>query len=314
MVSVIITSFKEPATIGKCIKSIADKGYSGIEYPFQIIQISPDTETLDAGLKAAQELKLNIGEQFIQIVDPHKGKPFALNYGFKEAKGEIILLTDGDVYWGGGAVSALLKPLTDSSQIGGVTGQPIPQNDRNSYWGFLAHCFTAAADHKRKKVFGDKVDNYYVSKGKPFPLSGYIFAIRNLNLTLPDGVILDDSYISYKVFNQNFKLAYAPEATAFVKFPTTFTDYFKQRKRNLAGHIDLKKHSELKDYKNDRSIFAEMRYLLFPIAYAQSFKEFVWALSMYPLRGASWIQVFKNRLFKGKIMKQHGWDRTDSTK
>lgn len=49
MISVIIASRNEPKTIGKCIKCIADKEYSGITDPFEIIQASPDKETLDAG-------------------------------------------------------------------------------------------------------------------------------------------------------------------------------------------------------------------------------------------------------------------------
>jgi glycosyltransferase involved in cell wall biosynthesis len=42
MISVVITSLKEPKTIGKCIKCIADRKYSGITAPFEIIQVSPD--------------------------------------------------------------------------------------------------------------------------------------------------------------------------------------------------------------------------------------------------------------------------------
>ncbi len=48
MVSIIITSFKEPKTIEKCIKSVANSNYSGIKEPFEVIQVSPDKETLEA--------------------------------------------------------------------------------------------------------------------------------------------------------------------------------------------------------------------------------------------------------------------------
>ena len=55
--SVIINSWDEPSSIGKAIKCIADHLYSGIPEDFELIQISPDNETLIAGKKAADELK-----------------------------------------------------------------------------------------------------------------------------------------------------------------------------------------------------------------------------------------------------------------
>lgn len=311
MISVIITSYKEPNTIYKAIRCIGDKEYSGINPQFEIIQISPDQETLEEGKRAA--LDLNLGEQFKQIIDPHKGKPNALNLGFKKAKGDIILLTDGDVYLDKMAVGSLLEPFKESS-IGGVTGRPLPQNNRDNFWGFLAHCFTSAADHKRKSIFTEKKEDYFVSTGRPFPLSGYIFAIRNNKIALPQDLILDDLYISYKIFNENFKLAYAPKAHAYVRFPTNLRDYLKQRRRNLAGHIDLKKHLELKNYKNERSFGAELRYLLYPITFATGIKELFWAFALYPLRLITWIDVLKARITKSSIMKKTGWDRISSTK
>lgn len=59
MISIIITSWKEPKTIGKCIKCIADRKYSGLKDDFEIIQLSPDKETLDAGMHMAKELGLS---------------------------------------------------------------------------------------------------------------------------------------------------------------------------------------------------------------------------------------------------------------
>src|SRR5690554_3720495 len=106
MVSVLITSWKEPNTIAKAIRCIADSKYSGIPKDFQVIQVSPDKETLDAGLKEAKKLRL--GNKFLQIKDPLKGKPFALNMAFKQVKGEICILTDGDVFFAKNAVKNLL--------------------------------------------------------------------------------------------------------------------------------------------------------------------------------------------------------------
>lgn len=311
MVSILLTSFKEPNTIYEAIKNIGDVTFSGIEDNFEIIQISPDKATLDEGQRAANDL--NLGTRYSQIIDPQKGKPFALNLGFAQAKGEVLVLTDGDVALQRNALLELLKPFEDDT-IGGVTGQPVPQNSRKDYWGYLAHCFTAAADHKRKNDFPKKISEFYVSEGNFFPLSGYILAIRNIDMRLPKDLALDDTYISYYAHKEGYKLAYTPNAKASVKFPTNYHDYIKQRRRNLAGHIDLKKHAELIGYKNERSFIDEVKYALFPISYAKGLKELIWSLTMYPLRLITWFYVASMRLRGTSIMKKGGWERIGSTK
>jgi cellulose synthase/poly-beta-1,6-N-acetylglucosamine synthase-like glycosyltransferase len=132
MISIIITSWKESKTIGKAIECIAKSTYSGIPKDFQIIQVSPDKETLDAGNLKAKEL--GIEKNYLQLKDPQKGKPIALNMALKMTKGEIILLTDGDVYWGENAVKEMIDAFQNKS-IGGVTGRPVAVNNRNTQFG-----------------------------------------------------------------------------------------------------------------------------------------------------------------------------------
>src|SRR5690242_7174252 len=106
MISVIINGWNEPSSIGKAIKSIADQKYSGIPDEFEIIQVSPDQPTLDAGMQMAKELHLH--GKFSQIKDPLRGKPYALKMALKQAKGDTLILTDGDVYFGKGSVKKIL--------------------------------------------------------------------------------------------------------------------------------------------------------------------------------------------------------------
>jgi len=53
MISVIITAFKEPKTIGKAIESIAEQKISKNE----ILVVAPDKETLDAAKKNEKEVQ-----------------------------------------------------------------------------------------------------------------------------------------------------------------------------------------------------------------------------------------------------------------
>lgn len=294
MISIIITSYKEPKTIGKAIYCVASKKY-------EIIQISPDKETLNAGLKVAK--KEGIERNFKQIKDPCKGKPHALNLAFEKAKGEILVLTDGDVFFEKNAVEKLVKPFEDKN-IGGVTGRPVSRDKKDTMMGYFGHLLSDAAHHKRTKT---------MNKGSFFPMSGYIMAIRNYKLTLPEDVLSDDAYISYLIANKNKKIAYAPEAIAFVKYPTNLKDYYKQKVRSLGGYLQLEGYGITKKKKKTRTFRDELAYFWFPFSYASNLKELFWSKMLFPIRIITWIKIFFDR----KILKKDfskSWIRIESTK
>jgi glycosyltransferase involved in cell wall biosynthesis len=198
MISVIITSFKEPNTIGRCISSIAKRKYSGIELPFEIIQVSPDTLTLKQGKKEAQKLKLS-KKQYIQIQDPKKGKPYALKIAIKKAKGDIIIFTDGDTYFDSNAVKELVKPFKIES-VGGVSGRPVSSDERDDEYGYWGHLLSDSAHDKRSRTMESvKNEDFFLSKRGFFPMSGYIMAMKKIDLKIPRNVLSDDAYISYSI-------------------------------------------------------------------------------------------------------------------
>jgi poly-beta-1,6-N-acetyl-D-glucosamine synthase len=313
MISVIITSFKEPHTIRKCISSIADKKYSNIPTPFEIIQVSPDELTLKQGRKEANRLGLN-KKQYLQIKDPKKGKPFALKMALKKAKGNLVILTDGDVFFEKGSVGALVKPF-ENKKIGGVSGRPISQDKKDNKFGYWGHLLSDSGDHRRRNTM-KKVENkdYYISNESFFPMSGYIMAIRNIDFDIPSDVLSDDAYISYTLRNLEFDIAYAPKAVCFVKYPTNLKDYYKQKVRSLGGFKQLKRMGVFKKDKQSRSFLIELKYTFFVLRYAKNIEEFFWSLLLFPVRLITWIRIFWERDILKKGMPKGGWERIESTK
>lgn len=311
MLSIIITSFKEPNSIGKCISSIADKEYSGIQKPFEIIQVSPDDLTLDAGRKEVNRLKLS-NEEYIQIRDPHKGKPFALQIALKKAKGDIIILTDGDTYFDKDSVSELIKPFKEKN-VGGVSGRPVSMDPRNNKFGYWGHLLSDAADHRRKACMKD-LGEYFISDKTFFPMSGYIMAIRNINIEIPSNVLSDDAYISYYLRNKGFDIGYVPQAKCYVKYPRNLKDYFKQKVRSLGGFKQLNRFGMFKKDKQSRSFSIELKYTFFVLGYSKNLKEFIWSLLLFPIRLITWGKIFWERDILKKDMPSSGWERIESTK
>jgi len=312
MISVIIVSWKESETIGRCIKSIADSKYSGISGDFQIIQVSPDKETLNAGNNIASELKLS-KSQYIQIIDPCRGKPFALGLAVKKAKGDIIIWTDGDTYFGKNAVKELIKPFKNT-HVGGVSGRPRSMDKRDNIFGYWGHLLSDSADHRRINTMKRIDENYYISGKTFFPMSGYIMATKRLPFNIPSDVLSDDAYISYQLRNYNYEIGYARNAECFVKYPTTLRDYYKQKVRSLGGFTQLKNMNIFKRDRQSRSFLIELGYTLYVFKYARSLKEFIWSLLLFPVRLLTWIKIFWERTILKKGMPKQGWDRIESTK
>jgi cellulose synthase/poly-beta-1,6-N-acetylglucosamine synthase-like glycosyltransferase len=313
MISILITAFKEQKTIAKCIDCIANQQYSGIPNDFEILLACPDKETHEAALE--QISKLNIKDKFKFITDPGKGKPTALNMLMDKAEGDIWIFTDGDVYFGPKAVEKLLEPFKNED-VTLVTGRPKSEDYRNSMMGYFGHLLSDAAHHKRtidltRNAVGKSLA--FIKKREFFPVSGYIYAIKKTDIRFPADCLVDDAYISYVVFNSGGKIEYAPEAIAFVKYPTNLKDYFKQKARSTGGYIQLWEYNIIKPTTKTRSFYLELEYFWFPINYAKNIRELVWSLLLYPIRLYLWLKIYWDRkIIKKDFVKT--WVRIESTK
>jgi cellulose synthase/poly-beta-1,6-N-acetylglucosamine synthase-like glycosyltransferase len=310
--TIIVNSWDEPSSIGKAIECIANPEYSGIPKDFELIQVSPDDATLSAGQKAAD--KLNLNKKYIQIRDPKKGKPYALNMALKKASGEIIIMTDGDVYFGKDTVAALIEPF-ENPEIGGVTGCEYSQDDKSTMMKYFGHLLASSGDHNRKHLTeAIKNKRYRISKGNIVPMSGRCYATRNFHLEIPQLALAEDGYMSAQIMLKGFKSAYQPAATAFAKYPLTLRDSIKQKVRSLGGFPQLERLGIKTGSKSARKFTDELKYFWFPIRYATNVQEFLWSLMLYPIRLWTWIKI---KLEMGKMeerMKTEGWQRIQSTK
>jgi len=134
----------------------------------------------------------------------------------EKAKGDIIVFTDGDVFFEKNAVRELLKPF-EEKKIGGVSGRPISQDSREEKFGYWGHLLSDSGDHRRKATM-ERVEGkeYWISSNSFYPMSGYIMAIRNVSIPIPKEVLSDDAYISYHLRNMGMEIAYAPNAVCYV--------------------------------------------------------------------------------------------------
>ncbi|MFH1332871.1 MAG: glycosyltransferase family 2 protein [archaeon] len=292
MISVIITAYNEPKTIGKAIYAFLN---SSVEN-FEVICISPDEETAKV---VNQYSKLDSRVKYLK--DPGAGKMFALHLAFEKAKGDIFVLTDGDVVCDSDAFVRILEPFVNPN-VGCVAGMPVSANSKREIFGFWSHLLTFAAHKKRLSC---------ARNGKYFTCSGYLFAFRNNVIESFPRDVPEDAYIPYKFLNEGYKLAYAPKAKIYVKYPLNFNEWVEQKRRIAKAYENYKNLGDLPMMKSFTNEILEGP--LIALSFPGSLKEFYWTLLLFPARLYMWMLTFWDTRVAGNGHAD-GWKRIESTK
>lgn len=286
----IITSFKEPKTIGKAIQHALNQN---TKRQYEIIVSAPDKETLDA----AKKYKVKI------FKDAGTGKSLALNELFKKVKSDILILTDGDVFVNDKAVEEILNKFQDKN-VGCVTGRPVPLENKSTKYGYWANFLFDAAHNLRKKA---------QQKNNFIECSGYLFAFRKKEINRIPLDVAEDAIIPYLFAQKGYKIAYADKAEVYVKNVDNWKDWVKQKIRTSKAHETLDKYVNTHEIKRVKSFSNESRGIGSLFTYPRSLKEIFWSIQLAFARTYMWIAVF----WDTKAKKKHygdNWERVDSTK
>lgn len=284
MISIIITTYKESETLPATIRSVLNQN---IKQEHEILVVGPDKETEETVKEFSKY------PQIKYLKDKGIGKPAALNLAFKKAKGKILVLTDGDVFIGKDALKHLIKPFK-KDKIGAVSGNPVSLSPKDNMLGYWSHFLTNAAHQWRLK-------------GKGYPCSGYLYAFRDIIKEIPENALAEDGIITQMIRDKNYKIAYVDKAKVYIKYPTNFKDWLKQKVRSTGGYSQRQSRGE-------RNLLQEIisGFKLF-FTYPKTFKEFFYTVLLYKARVLLWLIIF----WKIKIRRKSFasiWQRVESTK
>ncbi|PIN89511.1 hypothetical protein COU57_05950 [Candidatus Pacearchaeota archaeon CG10_big_fil_rev_8_21_14_0_10_32_14] len=304
--TIIITSFKEPHTIGKAIQSFLDQNILQEDLKkkkkdFEIIVSAPDKETLDVASKISKKDK-----RVIPFQDPGKGKMFALNMLFKKLKNksEILILSDGDVYVGENSLKFILEQFKDE-KVGCVTGRPVSLDSRDNMLGYWSHLLCDAGAHKARL----KRHN----SGSMVECSGYYWAFRNNVVEEFPLDVPEDAIIPYYFWQKDFKVTYAQEAKVYVSYPKNLHDFIDQKKRTSKAHVQMGKYVDFSKYPKTKTFKNEFFESYRAFFYPRSLKEVYWTILLFPAKLYVWLLVY----YQLRVMKKEhkdGWQVTKSTK
>ena len=294
MISIIVTAFRESATMGRAIEAFLTQ----MPLDAELLGVCPDPETAAV---VEQYAACHLVVRHVQ--DAGRGKPAALTVALKAARGDVVVLSDGDVWADGSALQALVAPFEDP-RVGAVSGRPVSVSPRDTVLGYWSHLLTDAGAHEMR-LMRDHSGGFLVC-------SGYLFAFRRALIDrVPEDALAEDAVISHQIAGQGYRIRYAPEARVFVKYPTTYRDWLRQRVRSAGGYAqDYVRRSPVRMRSARLEILQGTPMAL---RYPRTFREFVWTLLLFAARLHLWVLVLVNvRLLKRPLGEL--WKRVETTK
>jgi cellulose synthase/poly-beta-1,6-N-acetylglucosamine synthase-like glycosyltransferase len=149
-------------------------------------------------------------------------------------------------------------------------------------------------------------------RGRFLLCSGYLFAFRRRLIdAVPEDALAEDAVISHLIAQQDFRIRYAPEARVFVRYPTTYGDWLRQKVRSAGGYAQ--KYVRRSPVRM-RSAWLELRTGAgMALAYPRDLREFLWTVLLFGARFHLWLLVLiKVRLLHRPL--DTLWKRVESTK
>lgn len=218
----------------RAVRSLLDQELpAGAQWSAIWVVVAPDDpSTMDAAERAARS------DPRVRLVreDRRRGKSAALVEVIGRARGDLLILLNGDAQAEPGAVSALVHAAERStSPVFGVMGRAVlPAGDSSGLrgalellWG-LHHRFNAELHAKREGTH----------------LSDELLALPIAHLPpLAEGIINDGAFSGAWIAGRGGELHYADSARVRIALPRRFIDLLRQRRRIQVGHRQVERIS-----------------------------------------------------------------------
>ncbi len=219
-VSVIVPAYNEAANIEATVRSLLANDYPNVEV------IVVDDGSSDGTAEIVRRLRL---PSVYVVEQENAGKPTALNTGVMFARGDILVMVDGDTVFEPDAIGELVQPLADPA-VGAVSGNTKVAN-RGGLLGRWQHL---------EYVIGFNLDRRMFDILQCMPtVPGAIGAFRREAVVDVGGVstqtLAEDTDFTMAIIRAGWRVVYAPDAIAWTEAPASLRQLWRQRYRWCYG-------------------------------------------------------------------------------
>jgi len=233
-VSVIISVYNEEKVIRHRITNIFNTMYPSGKLEL-LVGSDGSTDNTNVILKQLQETNPCVR---LFLFDQRKGKGNVLNSLVREAKGEILLLTDAKVDFSSRAIFELVKNFRNPA-IGVVGGNIMNRNVSKDGISIQEKQFMSreiVIKYNEGKLWGTTMGAY-----------GACFAIRKeLVDIIPENFAVEDFYITVRTLEKGYRAIIDLEAVCYEDVPNFLQEEFRRKVRISSGNFqNLKAFSHL---------------------------------------------------------------------
>jgi cellulose synthase/poly-beta-1,6-N-acetylglucosamine synthase-like glycosyltransferase/peptidoglycan/xylan/chitin deacetylase (PgdA/CDA1 family) len=224
LISVVVPAYNEERVIIRTIESLLRSDYQRFE------MIVVDDGSTDNTHKVLED---NFGGDERVSIWSHRngGKAEALNFGWRKAKGEIIIALDADTIFLPGTIAALAHRFADPA-VGAIAGNAKVGNRINIVTRWQALEYVTSQNFDRRA---------FSSLNCITVVPGSVGAWRRSVLEEVGGfssaTIAEDQDLTIQVRKLGYKIGYEEDAIGLTEAPDSFRDLAKQRFRWSFGTL-----------------------------------------------------------------------------
>jgi len=209
MISVIIPAYNAAQTLPACLAALQGQTHP----PGEIIVV--DDGSQDQTVQAARAYGAQLLEQ------PHQGPAAARNLGIRQARGDIILLTDADCEPVPAWVAEMTRPFADP-QVAGVKGSyRTHQQERVARLAQVE--FEERYDLLERLATIDFID----TSAAAFRLAA-LREMGGFDPAFPQAVS-EDVEFSYRLARAGYRLVFNRQAVVYHRHPSTWRAYLRRK-------------------------------------------------------------------------------------
>ncbi|MEM2111270.1 MAG: glycosyltransferase [Candidatus Bathyarchaeia archaeon] len=230
-ISIVVPVKNEEKVIGRLLDALVRLDYPPEKKEIILVE--------DGSTDRTSEICKSYAQQYPKIVNyfhrvTSKGKPSALNFGFKHAKGEIVAVFDSDNVPEHDVLMKAVKYFEDPS-VAAVQGTTCVINaDQNMLTKFVSY---EEAVWLKNYLQGKDILNLFV------PLTGSCQFIRKdvaVEVGLWDeDALAEDLEMSARITEKGYNIRFAPEIVSWQEAPSKLSQLIKQRVRWFRGYMEV---------------------------------------------------------------------------